>query len=88
MKNEKYLIRFGHTKALLFKKKDHILAKIPVLGNLTHICHKCPLRLLLPTQGQLTALGLPGNQLTRVPVQVIVKLIILFPLEDIQSIDL
>ena len=37
LKNQRYLIRFGHTKALLFSKKDHILAKIPVLGNLTHI---------------------------------------------------
>ena len=27
---------FVHTKALLFSKKWHILAKIPVLGNLTH----------------------------------------------------
>ena len=24
-------------KALLFKKRDHILAKIPVLGNVTHM---------------------------------------------------
>ena len=37
MKNQVYLIRFGHTKALLFKKRDHILAKIPVLGNMTHM---------------------------------------------------
>ena len=37
LKNQRYIIRFGHTKALLLKKKDHILAKIPVLGNLTHI---------------------------------------------------
>ena len=37
LKNQKYLIRFGHTKALLFSKKGHILAKIPVLGNLTHM---------------------------------------------------
>ena len=38
LKNQIYLIRFGHTKALLFKKKCHILSKIPVLGNLTHMC--------------------------------------------------
>ena len=37
LKNQRYIIRFGHTKALLLKKKDHILAKIPVLGNLTHM---------------------------------------------------
>ena len=37
MKNQRYIIRFGHTKALLLKKKDQILAKIPVLGNLTHM---------------------------------------------------
>ena len=30
------LLRCSHTKALLFSKKWHILAKIPVLGNLTH----------------------------------------------------
>ena len=37
LKNQIYLIRFGHTKALLFTKKCHILSKIPVLGNLTHM---------------------------------------------------
>ena len=37
MKNQRYKIRFGHTKALLLKKKDHILTEIPVLGNLTHM---------------------------------------------------
>ena len=37
LNNQAYLIRFGHTKALLLKK-GHILAKIPVLGNLTHMC--------------------------------------------------
>ena len=37
LKNQKYLIRFGHTKALLFSKKDQIWAKIPVLGKMTHI---------------------------------------------------
>ena len=31
------LIRFSHRKALLFSKKDHSLAKIPILGNLTHM---------------------------------------------------
>ena len=44
--------------------------------------HQTFFKTFLHFQGQLTALGLPGNQLTRVPVQVIVKLIILFPLED------
>ena len=33
-------------------------------------CYTC-----IPTQDQLTALGLPGNQLTRVPVQVVIQII-------------
>ena len=40
LKNQRYIIWFGHTKALLFSKKDHIWAKIPVLGNLTHMCKR------------------------------------------------
>ena len=37
IKKSKIYNRFSHTKALLFKKRDHILAKIPVLGNLTNM---------------------------------------------------
>ena len=35
--SDKKIIRFRHMKALLFSKKDHTLAKISVLGNLTHM---------------------------------------------------
>ena len=38
LKNQIYLLRFGHTRALLFKKKGHEMAISPVLGKLTHIC--------------------------------------------------
>ena len=42
LKNQIYLLRFGHTRALLFKKKGHEMAISPVLGKLTHICpHHC-----------------------------------------------
>ena len=37
LNNQAYLIRLGHTKALLLKKISHIFTKIPVLGNLTHM---------------------------------------------------
>ena len=38
LKNQIYLIRFGRTSALLFKKKGHEMTIFPVLGKLTHIC--------------------------------------------------
>ena len=38
LKNQIYLLRFGHTRALLFKKKGHEMAISPVLGKLTHMC--------------------------------------------------
>ena len=41
LKNQTKIIRFSRTKALIFSKKCHILAKIPVLGNLTHMCTMC-----------------------------------------------
>ena len=37
LKNQIYLLRFGHTRALLFKKKGHEMAISPVLGKLTHM---------------------------------------------------
>ena len=37
LKNQVYLIRFGHTKALLFKKKWHERAIFPALQKLTHM---------------------------------------------------
>ena len=37
LKNQIYLLRFGHTRALLLKKKGHEMAISPVLGKLTHI---------------------------------------------------
>ena len=37
LKNLIYLLRFGHTRALLFKKKGHEMAIFPVLGKLTHM---------------------------------------------------
>ena len=37
LQNQIKIIRFSRTKALLFSKTDHILAKIPVLGNLTNM---------------------------------------------------
>ena len=37
LKNQIYLLRFGHTRALLFKKKGHKMAISPVLGKLTHM---------------------------------------------------
>ena len=38
LKNQIYLLRFGHTRALLLKKKGHEMAIFPVLGKLTHMC--------------------------------------------------
>ena len=38
LKIQIYLLRFGHTRALLLKKKGHEMAISPVLGKLTHIC--------------------------------------------------
>ena len=38
LKNQIYLLRFGHTRALLLKKKGHEMAISPVLGKLTHMC--------------------------------------------------
>ena len=37
LKNQIYLLRFGHTRALLLKKKGHEMAISPVLGKLTHM---------------------------------------------------
>ena len=37
LKNQIYLLRFGHTSALLLKKKWHEMAIFPVLGKLTHM---------------------------------------------------
>ena len=37
LKNQIYLLRFGHTNVLLFEKIWHEMAKIPALQNLTHI---------------------------------------------------
>ena len=37
LKKRGQLIRFGHTKALLFQKKWHEMAKFPVLQKLTHM---------------------------------------------------
>ena len=37
LKNHVYLLRFGHTKALLFKKKWHETAIFPALQKLTHM---------------------------------------------------
>ena len=39
LKNQRYIIRFGHTKALLFKKKWHEMAIFPALQKLTHMWH-------------------------------------------------
>ena len=41
LKNHVYLLRFGHTSALLLKKKWHEKAIFPVLGKLTHM-YSCP----------------------------------------------
>ena len=51
LKNQIYLLRFGHTRALLFLKKGHEMAISPVLGKLTHMyqvlfppsCTLCPI---------------------------------------------
>ena len=40
LKNQIYLLRFGHTRALLLKKKGHEMAISPVLGKLTHMQYK------------------------------------------------
>ena len=40
LKNQIYLLRFGHTRALLFKKKGHEMTISPVLGKLTHMQKK------------------------------------------------
>ena len=37
LNNQIYLVRFGRAKVLTFSKNCHILAKILVLGNLTHM---------------------------------------------------
>ena len=37
LKNQIYLLRFGHTRALLLKKKGHKMAISPILGKLTHM---------------------------------------------------
>ena len=38
MQNQIYLIRFGHTEALLLRKKGHGTTIFPVLQKLTHMC--------------------------------------------------
>ena len=38
LKNHVYLLRFGHTKALLFKKKWRETAIFPALQKLIHMC--------------------------------------------------
>ena len=37
LQNKIYLIRFGHTEALLLRKKGHETAVFPVLQKLTHM---------------------------------------------------
>ena len=37
LKNQIYLLRFGHTNVLLFEKIRHKMDKIPALHKLTHM---------------------------------------------------